>query len=132
MAFVDIAKKYYMTFILVTIFVLIYILNFINSAISMFNSGENVPFPPWISPCPDYWSNVSTNGKVLCSRTQPNGPISYQPKGNVSETLGYDFSIKNPNPVDFSSSTLKEKCEWSKDSGVYWEGISDKVCSSFT
>lgn len=131
MSFSGLLKRYYITAIMVSIFLLVYILHFISTAYSIANPNEDAPFPPWISPCPDYWSNVSTGGKTLCLQSQNNGPSSYVPTGNVSTNLAYDFTNSGQQPLDFSDVSLQQKCEWSKDSGVFWEGISDKACSSF-
>jgi len=133
MAFLDFAKRYYMTMIMVSIFLLIYILNFINTAYNITTVDKKATFPPWISPCPDYWSNVSTDSKTICHRLKGNnnGPETYTPSDvNVTAGLGYDFT-KETSGVEFTDVSLYEKCLWSKDSGVFWEGITDNACSSF-
>lgn len=131
MSFTGLLKRYYITAIMVSIFLLVYILNFINTAYGIVNPTEDAPFPPWISACPDYWSNISAENKSLCYKSADNGPDSYTPSGNnIPGNLGYDFTAST-NPVDFTDVSLQTKCLWSQDAKVYWEGISDKACSSF-
>jgi hypothetical protein len=136
MSFTGLLKRYYMTVIMVSIFLLIYILNFINTAYSIANPTEDAPFPPWISACPDYWTNVSSDNKALCYKSGDNGLATFTPSTTdnidvVKYAYNFDATKGDIKSVDFSDTTLKTKCLWSKGAQVYWEGISDKACSSF-
>lgn len=83
-----------------------------------------IPYPPWVSPCPDYWSNIGNN---KCQKAASNGKASCTTIPNVSSTLRYP-DAKGNQMVDFTSISNADKCKWSNACGVYWEGISDKPC----
>lgn len=122
-------EKYKITAVLVGIVLFIYILYLINTVYAISDMKSTTQYPPWISPCPDYWSNKGNN---KCVRTQNNGMLSCANQAGVNTALNYDFSTQSANPVDFTNFSLKDKCNWANACKVYWEGINDNPCSSLS
>lgn len=99
--------------ILVAAVILIMCLTFVG--ILLWYSRDVTVWPPETSECPDYWDAV---GKNIC---QVNKAV-----GNAGN--GANKACQH---MDFSGSQYKGKggrkarCQWAKDCGVYWDGISD-------
>lgn len=128
MSFIDTMKKYYVSTILVGIVVFVYFLYIVNVGLSWTNTSTSIPFPPWVSSCPDYWSNV---GSTKCKQSQPNGKQTCTFSTSDGKTsLGYDVTSDTTSSVDFKDVSAKDKCNWAQKCGVYWEGISDQICSN--
>tara|TARA_B110000967_G_C18740146_1_gene487297 strand:+ start:687 stop:1010 length:324 start_codon:yes stop_codon:yes gene_type:complete len=77
------------------------------------NSYKNQVFPPEIPKCPDYWNVTPAS---LCKANDHN-------KGNFSS--GY---VVEENADMYKEGTLGriKKCEWAKQSGVIWDGITNR------
>jgi len=88
-------------------------------------------FPPWISACPDYWSE---NSDGTCTQTH------YAPLNTTngykkcdSSSIKANISInseKGPANISFQDLSWVDKCSWAKLCNVQWEGVSDKACVS--
>jgi len=128
MGLMDTVKKYNITSIIVGTVLFIYILYLINASFGISDMKSNTQFPPWVSPCPDYWSNVGGN---KCVRTMSNGNISCPAPAGPS-SLRYDFSSGTNNPVDMTGVSMRDKCNWANSCKIYWEGVTDKPCSAYT
>jgi hypothetical protein len=75
----------------------------------MMNSAKKVEdFPPQVGSCPDYWQIMPGTGE--CLNTQLLGSTCASP---------YKFATK----------TFKEKCDFAKECGITWDGITNsKKC----
>ena len=71
-------------------------------------------YPPWISPCPDYWEQIN---ETTCKRIFPVGKTggSCTDKGDAK---------------DFGDMSKQDKCVWSKQCLTPWEGIDNLECSA--
>ena len=114
-------ERYQIAIVLVGIAVVIYLTIL---AIKYFGSPEiKVRFPPWLSPCPDYWTNT---GNGLCCRT-----VDANGEGNGNETatsslLGDDGKYSKENAcAQVGNTSYIKKCEWAKENQIHWSGISD-------
>ena len=92
--------------------------------VSLKNVNKNVKFPPVVSDCPDFWQNVSQDGKTgLCENVNNLGTIS-------------DNCSTIPNNMDFNQSQyqgpegLCEKKTWANNCNLTWDGITNNsaVC----
>lgn len=125
--------RYQLALVLTAVFVVIYLCML---AIKYFGDKKaKVRYPPWLSPCPDYWAS---DGEC-CRRTKDtkgegNGNLmnttSDLPGGQYGTTVGDDDAPK----VCLGQMSYPEKCKWAKESNVYWQGVSDVACvpDSFT
>jgi len=123
-------QRYKIVCIIVSVFVALMILYYIYAwYVSSKNANKTVKFPPWVSPCPDYWTATKGN---QCTRTKPNGPASCTTLRNLPPSMKYPNAQGSPT-VDFTNVSDVDKCHWANQCNVYWEGISDKPCvaSSF-
>ena len=77
------------------------------------NSYKNQVFPPEVAKCPDFWKMSSDS---LCQATDNN-------KGSL-ET---NYIVPATSSI-YSEGTLGriKKCEWAKQQGVIWDGITNK------
>jgi hypothetical protein len=131
-------SKYSPAIIIVAIFLLIFITVW---AIRIFGQSDNNirRFPPYLSPCPDYWTNLGNgkckrepnlnNGRAKCDNISGNN----DPTSNYSlTTSGDDRDSYGPGTenVNLSNKSLVEKCKWAKKCNIYWEGISDRPCTN--
>lgn len=127
-------------FTAVYIIVAVYAIIFLTVRAIAYFSQDSVTvkrFPPWLSPCPDYWTY---DGNNKCIKP-PNSTLSQGlPKCNaVHHSPDYKFSFSGKNAynttegeatVDFSNMDFPQKCNWSKACEVYWQGISDRPCTA--
>ena len=96
--------------IVLTVAIIILIITLAIMGILMFNHQSSVQWPPEVSTCPDYFTATSKN---VCQNTE---------KIKVSNT--------NCNTGNFSGAGYrgkagdKRKCQWAKECGVSWDGIS--------
>ena len=75
----------------------------------IFSRGKSdIKFPPVVAQCPDYWElnkkNMCINNKNLgngCKKFNPKDPKYQGPQGKI------------------------EKCKWSKNCGIVWDGITN-------
>lgn len=75
----------------------------------IFSKGKsNIKFPPMVSTCPDYWK-LTKKGKCKNVRKLGNGCPEFDPK---------DPKYQGPQGKI-------EKCKWSKNCGVVWDGITN-------
>ena len=88
-------------------------------------------FPPWISDCPDFWlkqgnecvpDSTNPNGRQVCNNAP--GNFNDDVDWNVPSNLTYNLN----EGVDFSTSSLSDRCKWAQACDVYLEGISDQAC----
>ena len=130
-------SKYSPAIIIVSIFLVIFITVW---AIRIFGQSDNNirRFPPYLSPCPDYWTNLGggkcrrephlNNGRDKCGNTaghDPNHTFSFTTGEN-----GNSYTNSNQSSADLSNMTLVDKCKWAKACNIYWEGISDRPCTN--
>lgn len=127
-----IAERYQIALVIIAIVVVIYLMIL---ALKYFGSTKiKIRFPPWISPCPDYWTN---KGDGLCCRT-----VDDNGEGNGNETaesskMGTDGQYSKQNAcakVEGARTSYVQKCEWARENNIHWSGISDVPCNtkSFT
>lgn len=86
-----------------TIAIVLFILLLLLIAVMMNNAKNNQAYPPELSACPDYWQILNDN---KCQNVNA--------LGNGS-----------PNIQDFTSMNAKERCNWAKQYGIEWDGISN-------
>jgi hypothetical protein len=97
--------------VVLTIAVVILILTLVIIGVLLYNKSASSQWPPEVSSCPDYYTATSEN---VCQNT---GAIK--------------VSNANCNTGDFSGSVWKgkpgekRKCQWARDCGVAWDGISN-------
>lgn len=132
--------KYTPAIVLFVVFLFVYITIW---AIRYF--GHDTPyvrrFPPWLSPCPDYWTHFegrcyrtmdAANGREKCG----NKPGEFNPEAGPppqGQKMFYsavkDMSPENTSSgVDLSDVSWKDKCKWTKACDIFWEGVSDQDC----
>jgi len=89
------------------------------------STGVALParFPPWVSSCPDYWTQ---NNDGSCTKQFGNGQETCD-ASSITNNLSANFSPYNPN-VQLQNMSWINKCKWSKQCNVQWEGVSDKAC----
>ena len=149
-------NKYIIAIIIVTIFICVSVIIW---AIRKFGNNaatKHTAYPPYTSPCPDFWVSVGTNpdGSHKCkpiavaSNKDTGGPggaatginglpacdsahhTNSQYKNlSLTTNLSYNTSANSPNPnVNFTGMSESTKCKWANKCGVYWEGISSQAC----
>ena len=94
--------------VVLTIAIVILILCLIVLAILMWNSKNELAFPPEIGTCPDYFIMKDHEGKDSC----------YNEKGlgnGSSDCLWGTFG-----------DTKKDKKEWAESCGLTWDGITNR------
>ena len=128
-------NRYTAVLIILVVFVIIY---FTVRAIAYFGQEnlETKRYPPWLSPCPDYWSYV---GGTVCKKppaTELNQGLAKCNATVRSADYSYDFNnntiydtTSGAATVDFAGMSLKQKCAWGKACEVYWQGITDHPCT---
>lgn len=94
-----------------TIALVIFIIVLLVLAVVIKNSYKNSVFPPEVSQCPDFWE-LHDDKKTCKATNQNNGSMS---SGQQSP----DFS-------DMSNSARITKCNWAKDNGISWDGITGR------
>lgn len=91
---------YVMSLILVIYFIFIIIKIYFN---------RKIKFPPLDAECPNYYIPENKLGRKFCTAK----PI-------------YKIYTENCDMVDVTDMTELEKCNWSRECDVYWEGITNK------
>ena len=152
MATIDI-KKFTLAVSIIAIFVSISIIIW---AIRKYGkaSPKTLQYPPYISPCPDFWESVGVNpdNTHTCrpsnkdTTTAADGPTAENSSMNGLQTCNIDNINSNsaysefvlPQDLQYSPSTTSVnftaqsdavKCKWADKCGVYWEGISGRACT---
>ena len=98
--------------IVMTISIVILVFALILIGITMYRQTHNdVTFPPVIAECPDYWKNISTDGKIICDNVKNLGSCPGTKDFSASEFLG--------------NSGLCGKQKWAKSCGVVWDGVTN-------
>lgn len=133
--------KYMPAIVLFVVFLFVYVTIW---AIRYF--GHDTPyvrrFPPWLSPCPDYWTHFegrcyrtmdAANGRETCG-SQPgkfNPDAGPPPQGSkMSYSAVKDMSQATPSSgIKMSDFSWGDKCKWTKSCDIFWEGVSDQDCS---
>ena len=99
-----------------SIALVIFIIVLLILAVVIKNSYKNAVFPPEISYCPDYWE-IADDKKSCKAGAQNLGTFT---SGKVVENSDrIDFS-------DMSNSGRIKKCNWAKENGVSWDGITGR------
>lgn len=125
-------ERYTIAIVLLVLFLLVFTIVW---GIKTFgkSSPKTIPYPPYYTPCPDYWDNL---GNGMCkpirmsdSQGNPtqNGNANCDPTPGVAG--GESLKISGQKPVNIGGHSNKNKCIWAKQCKVYWDGISDKDCS---
>ncbi len=94
-----------------TIALVIFIIVLLVLAVVIKNSYKNSVFPPEVSQCPDFWE-LSDDKKTCKATDQNRGTFEV---GKLSD----DFS-------DMSNSARITKCNWAKENGISWDGITGR------
>jgi len=89
--------------VVITVAVVILILSLIILGILLWNSRNELEFPPNIGDCPDYFT--------------------LQKNGNCFNQHGLGNGSANCKSYNFSDMDRKEKRQWAKGCGVTWDGI---------
>jgi hypothetical protein len=129
-------EKFYLIVLTIASILLILILTYIG--LSMSKRGNNVPFPPVASACPDYWE---INSKGLCviptgGKTKNSSSIFKDNKLilDTKTTPGLVAnSSNNSGTIDFSnsgwsslgSSQLCAQKDWANKNGIIWDGVNN-------
>ena len=133
-------KLYKPAIVIVVVFLVIYAVIWIVQ-FTQTGGDSKIRYPPYTSPCPDYWQNLGNNScqpiAMQNSQGQPaqNGMkvCTSSDKTYSDEPLAEPQEIHPDRPTEFSGLTNVDKCRWAKKCNVYWEGISDPAdgtCSS--
>ena len=96
----------------ITIALIILIITLIAFGITIYHSKQKTLWPPETSECPDYWDVV---GKNSCKVNQTLGNTG---NGSCQFQSFEDSKYKG-------NGGRREKCEWAKQCGIYWDGISN-------
>lgn len=113
--------RYQIALVLIVIIVVIYICIAAVNAFS--NQKKKICFPPWLTSCPDYWKD---KGNGLCEQVVDDNSERNGKVGGTKYEATTDFS----DPVaDLSNMTLVDKCAWSKENHIHWDGVSDRSCN---
>jgi hypothetical protein len=133
-----VTSKYTPAIVLFVVFLFVYVTVW---AIRYF--GHDTPyvrrFPPWLSPCPDYWTHYDgkcyrmttvDNGRVTCgpAKNQYNSDAGPPPAKLQSYTATDNPTRADAKGLDMNAATWEEKCKWTKSCDVYWEGVSNQDC----
>jgi len=108
----------------VAIVVLIIMLIIVGIILSK-GSANNGQWPPVVSDCPDYWTDVKGNGSG-CVNTHSLGKCNL-PTKEKDNSMDFDTS-----PFNTTSGTC-EKYKWATNCGITWDGITTGIqnpCSS--
>lgn len=136
-------KRYTIAIALVIVFLLLYVIVW---AIKTFgtNSPTSIPYPPYTTPCPDYWENQGNgmckpmtmlnsqgdsaqNGLATCNNS------TYDTSSTESAySLATAQFIMPTKATNLNGLTNANKCRWAKKCKVHWDGISDRDCSELT
>ena len=81
-------------------------------------------FPPWVSSCPDYWTQ---NSDGSCMKAKANGNETCGNTSSITNNLSANYSAINPS-AKLQQLSWVDKCKWSRLCNVQWEGVSDKAC----
>ena len=95
--------------------ILIIALSFIGLA--LYRQKYKSDFPPIIANCPDYWIDVSGNGKECKPDTNPNNQV-----GNCTSPM--DFTTPQWNGVGTGNCS---KSKWAKSCNLSWDGITNNA-----
>ena len=109
--------------IIVAIIVLIIVL--VAIGVILYQSTTNATWPPYLSDCPDYWVDLSSNG-AACLNTHRLGKCNIPSKDNPN-TMNFDVS-----PFNDSTNGSCNKYNWAKGCNVEWDGITygvDNPCN---
>ena len=107
----------------IVLFILVVFIVLTIGAIRLF--GSTPPsiqrYPPWLSQCPDYWTN---NGDGTCTynAATPNGKPTCS--NGDDKNLHYTQTTKVP----VNKYSWKDLCNWCGNCQIYWEGVSDQNC----
>ena len=133
-----VTSKYTPAIVLFVVFLFVYVTVW---AIRSFghDTGYVRRFPPWLSPCLDYWTHY--RGRCYRMADAPNGRAQcgpergkYNPDGGAPPT-GMDYAettdptSASAKGLDLASMPWKKKCKWTKSCDIYWEGVSNQDCS---
>jgi len=151
-------SNYIIAIVIVLVFLLVGIIIWAIQGLTTWNTSKKIRYPPWVSPCPDYWVSVG-NGKCKQLSQMPNtnkdganGPLSSNNNSGTSATERNGLSlctgsnhvttspytaqaistaneIHEDTPTNFSNMSMQQKCKWASKCGVYWEGISVTDCN---
>ena len=89
-----------------SLFLIIY---FIFIIIKIFLNNRKIKFPPINAECPNYYIPENKLGRKFC-KARPIYKI-YNDKCDI---------------IDITNMTELEKCNWSRQCDIYWEGITNK------
>lgn len=91
---------YFMSIILIIYFIFLYIKIILN---------RKKKYPPVNAECPNYYTPMNKLGRTFCKVR----PI-------------YKKYSNNCDIIDITDMTELEKCNWSRECDIYWEGITNK------
>ena len=156
MAKID-TKKYTLAVSIIAIFICVSIIVW---AIRKYGKAKpkTIQYPPYVSPCPDFWESVGVNpdGSHKCRPSNKDsakniGPTAQSAKNNMNglptcNTTNYssnsaynlaltghlEYDVLDQPKVNFVGLSDSTKCKWADKCGVYWEGISGKPCEELT
>ena len=120
---------FYLTISTIAIIFLILILTFFGIMMKTHNKGS--PFPPVVSPCPDYW-NVGIDGK--CSATAKTGGTFFNTgtltmplpsTGAPYTTSGNSFDPQDVRWSQGGKSILCAQRDWCLQNSIEWSGVSN-------
>lgn len=95
-----------------TIALVIFIIVLLVLAVVIKNSYKNSVFPPEVSQCPDFWE-LSADKKTCKATDQNNGEK-------------FESGSESPDFSDMSNSARIKKCNWAKEHGISWDGITGR------
>ncbi len=95
-------------------------------AIMLYNSHGGLQFPPEIGHCPDFWTlNKKDGNKSMCRNVQHLGKCGGGTADCCEENGKNVCCPMDPTQWGKGKHANKKKCEWAKDCGLTWDGITN-------
>lgn len=126
---------FYTIVLIIAVVLLILTLTYVGIKMSTakYNNKTNVPFPPVMSTCPDYWQ-VNGNVCVIPANGKLNTGSIYDLNGNsvlnANSTFGYDsgnsiIDFKNETWGKMGKSSICQQKDWTGKYNIIWDGVSN-------
>lgn len=101
--------------IIMTIFIIILVIILAYIGINLSKGSKEMPWPPIVGNCPDYWVDLLSNGEA-CYNAKNLGKCNLPTKDNQN--------VMNFNVAPFNSADgLCRKYQWANNCGVTWDGV---------
>jgi hypothetical protein len=106
----------------ITIVILLLIISLILIGIALAKSKNTQQWPPVVGNCPDYWTDLSSNG-AQCVNVKDLGTC------NASISSGQHLQMNFSVAPYVGQNSACEKYKWATGCGLTWDGITSGVSS---